>query len=490
MSVIDRLITQYELDDRKYQAGAQRVVQGTQATGSAMASASGASSNFAVSLGALGAGGSIVTGFATAAAVIVTSLAAISAGFIQANVNLAQSAVKMSVDFERMAMTIGGALGGLDKGQAVMKSLQGYAVESAFSFNDLSQAATQMVAAGMDIRSLLPVAERFALVIGGTSGEGLQMVTRALILAKGGAFGESMESLRRAGVGRADFEKQGIKMDAGGQIQSTPQEFVDAIIRISEGRPKDMADALKSSDAVKLSNAGDAVEIAMRQLGDGIKSNLMPLIEEFTTALAQLNASGVFTMLGDQVGNFLRDLTTQIGGVKDTMVNIIAGLQTLHAILSGVTLGFIELAMSVGKIAIAIGIANPGTRDFMLTMLATFAAAKSNIVSAMLGSTGVKGAQAGLVGTATTEEKPIGPESSLKQLEKIEKNTRELADQQRFILGGNDIGRLGVTPEEKSRMRRGSRSERAGGIIGFGLEMTIGDLIDQRIYQMKRAGQL
>lgn len=328
--LVDILVTRYELDDAKFVAGTNRI---------------------AASLGRLGKMGEPLkrmledpTKYASKAlTTTVSALTKLSVATIAGSTAIGVHSIQLASDFERMGMTIGGALGSLEKGTEVMKALETYAMRSAFQLGDLAQAATQMVAAGLNIRTLLPVAERFALVIGGTDPQGLEMTVRALTLAKGGAFGEAMETLRRAGVSAADFRAQGISVNSSGQVQSTPQQFIDAIIKISEGRPKAMADAIQGSTAVRISNAGDVVETAFRSIGKSLMAEAVPMIDGFVKSIGQLTSAGYFQVFGSKIAEFAGNMSSIITGSSDAagaMDKFAASALAGYTVLSGATEGF------------------------------------------------------------------------------------------------------------------------------------------------------
>jgi len=417
--VVDILVTKYQMDDSGFQAGAKRVV--------------GAAGPMAQVLGT-----------------VINTLAGVSAAAITSSVAIGTHAISMAADFERMSMTIGGALGGLDKGVEVMKALEYYSIKSGFGLDALSQAATQMVAAGLNIRTLLPVAERFAYVISGTNPEGLQMVVRALTLAKGGAFGESMETLRRAGVGRSDFEKQGIKIGAGGQIQSTPQEFVNAIIRISEGRPKDMADAISNSAAVKISTATDAIDSAFRSLGQSLMVEIVPMIETFSTSLGNLTNGGYFQLLGAKMADFsdnMVKIATGSSNASEAVDRFAAAALAGYSVLTGVTEGF---AMVI-----------KGFMDLMRASIGGFiigGAFDEAYKASMAAIEAGKGIQKKKIEIPDTgKDEPDKPGAKIPMvLDRIERNTRvsAQADMRRLAFGAAN-GDYGVTATQLSA--RGSR---------------------------------
>lgn len=243
------------------------------------------------------------------AGVLGATVAGVAAfGGVMAAVGMKSASAAM--EFERFTSTIGGGLGSLEKGKEVMAALEGYAQRSAFGLNDLAAASTQMVAAGLDLAQVLPMAERFALIIGGTNPEGLMQVAGALARIKGGSFGEAMEIFRRAGVSADDLRGAGITVGKGGQIQGSPTQVMAAIERISQGRPKDMADAVSKTSSVAVSNAQDAVDSAFRNMGATILGAAVPALNEFSTNLNGLVKSGAL----DGISNAFSDIIAAITG--------------------------------------------------------------------------------------------------------------------------------------------------------------------------------
>jgi membrane protein DedA with SNARE-associated domain len=257
---------------------------------------------------------------------ILTTGITVAGGVIGA---LGIKAANMAMEFERFTATIGGGLGSLDKGKEVMSALEDYAQKSAFGLQDLAQATTQMVAAGLNIQQVLPMAERFALIISGTNPEGLMQVAGALARIKGGSFGEAMEIFRRAGVSATDLKAQGVSVTKGGEILGSPTQIMAAIERISQGRPKEMADAISKTSSVTISNSMDALDKGFREVGSSILNSALPAISKLTESFNDIVSGGGLNGISDAITSVIEKFTgdrglTSIIGIVTTALKSVA----------------------------------------------------------------------------------------------------------------------------------------------------------------------
>jgi hypothetical protein len=463
-TVSDELITKISLDDSNYKSGAKGVQSATMGMKTAIDGAFGKVGITNVTQGL----GSIM-GFASRAAVVVGGLAA---GFSA----LAWKGIQASAEFDTMGKTLGGALGDMKAGVEMLKALEGYANKSAYGLTDLASAATKLSAGGLDIGRYLPIIERFALVISGTDPSGLEQVVGALIRAKGGGFGEAMENIRRAGVGVQDFEAIGAnKFNKGGQWTGTPDEFLEALVKVSEGRLKNIADAVMKSDAVKLSNLFDSMGQALRQFGAVVSAAALPGLVALTNKIKELVDNGKIAELTTAFMDLLPALKPEsIGAAVDS---IILSFQSLAESATKLTSFWTDFFSGKSKEGDSLGMKwakafvnnNPWQRAFGWL--------RGKVSDFYTGDTMAgqqdpqsrkywedvakkKPSSSKLPSAAGTQTQPapsalLSGEEALKKLAGIEYNTKRTADFQRMILGGGEAGRMGVTPVELHGLRGG-----------------------------------
>lgn len=309
-TVVDTLVTEFKLKTENYSAGVrqvrtdmaslQRYSAGWNAlgVGSQIAGVLNTASSVAGSIGEVGAklAGLVPVASAMAAAAAAAAGAIGTAGL---------SAMNASANFESMERTFAGAMGSMEAGKAMMRYLEDYAGKSAFGLEALASASKQLAAGGLEVQRFLPLVERIALVASDTDPSGLQEVAGAFLRIKGGGFGEAMESLRRAGISANDFRAQGITINKGGEVNATDEEFFAALERIAQGRMKQIADQVSAGSATKISNVGDALGIAVRQVGSYLNQEFLPSIEYMTTAIKNFAENDGFKLLAESFSSLV-----------------------------------------------------------------------------------------------------------------------------------------------------------------------------------------
>ena len=327
-TIIDTLVTEFKLKADQFTRGVASVKQDMASLKGAYSTMSTVGHSVATSLdGAIGP----ALGFAAAATAVAGAAGAVGFSFMN-----------QAAAFDTFERTFSAALGSMEKGKRMMEYLQNYAGKSAFSLESLAGAAKSLAAGGIEVERFLPVLERISLVASGTDPSGLQEIAGALLRAKGGGFGEAMENFRRAGISTGDFQKQGINIDKGGQVHATPEQFLAALIKISEGRPKQIADAVSGGDATKLSNAFDAAGKASVSLGQELNTAFLPAIEAATNEVNTFTDSGGFKMIADEIIG-LSDALVGSGGVESSLVEFGANLARIPAIIDTIQSGAEEM---------------------------------------------------------------------------------------------------------------------------------------------------
>lgn len=265
-TVVDHLVTKYTLDDSAYKRGASSV------------------------MGATGNMGNSLKGLAASFTAVAAAAGALAYGGF--------SAMKAAAQFDTMASTFAGAFGSMEAGTQVMKALEDRATRSAYSLEALTQASVRLATSGLSLNRFVPMMEKFALVVSGTDPQGLEQVASAFARIKGGSFGEAMEVFRRAGIGADTLRAQGIKVDKGGQIQSSADEVFAALERIvGPGSQIDnIAQSVAQSAGVTISNAGDAIGQAIRSIGTELNEQFLPMFKSATEGLATFTKAGGFTL--------------------------------------------------------------------------------------------------------------------------------------------------------------------------------------------------
>ncbi len=423
---------------------------------------------------------------------ILTTGITVAGGVIGA---LGIKAANMAMEFERFTATIGGGLGSLDKGKEVMSALEDYAQKSAFGLQDLAQATTQMVAAGLNIQQVLPMAERFALIISGTNPEGLMQVAGALARIKGGSFGEAMEIFRRAGVSATDLKAQGVSVTKGGEILGSPTQIMAAIERISQGRPKEMADAISKTSSVTISNSMDALDKGFREVGSSILNSALPAILKLTESFNDIVSGGGLNGISDAITSVIEKFTGD-GGLTSIIGIVTTGLKNVAWWADKLTGKDSSDPLDIkpgsyyynrwkpkGEMDMR---GNDGwVESYVMPWTSESAIAENakpfpkEILDRIKFGTKSRG---GLPSTAQSEDPTATPSKAVGYLAQIAENTKLTKQDLRRLAFGAGAAEAGVTPVELSKMRH----RRAGGTMGGEIGAIIEQYFHQQVLQMMK----
>ena len=453
MPVADTLVTKCTLDPKDYESGARRVKTSTQSMGSVI-------DRFTGGGGLGGIGGQIgqIGGALKTAALTMVAFAT-AAGYA------GYKAMQSAAAFDTLERTFSGALGSAEAGEQMMRALESYGLKSAFDLTALSRAAATLASGGLSIKTYLPVIERFALVISGVDPEGLQQVAGALLRAKGGTFGEAMEQFRRAGISSQDPAFQG-RFNKGGEYVGNPDDFLKAIVSISEGRLKSIADAISGGAETDLSNAGEAIAGTFRAIGEELNVRYLPLIRDASDELMRLRDAGVIKAIGDGFLSIVDSITGQ-GGVTGAIKEFAVLLMAMPTIVDNLfgkdsLVGWFKQAGKWIDEHSATGIIKQwmfGTSD------------AGDVLGDVWGTNEARERIESMLNASKGKPKDVEiPEYAAPPLEpytqQIASNTQELVDiekrkLQQYALGGGEMGRFGVTPIEMSDVRTGGADKRA-----------------------------
>lgn len=459
-TVIDTLVTEFKLKTDNYSAGVRQVrtdmasLQRYSAgwnslgIGTQIAGVLNTAGSVAGSVGEVGAqiAGIVPAVGAAAAATGAAATALGSAGL---------SAMNASANFESMERTFAGAMGSMEAGKATMKYLEGYAGKSAFGLEALATASKQLAAGGLEVQRFLPLMERIALVASDTDPSGLQEVASAFLRIKGGGFGEAMESLRRAGISANDFRAQGININKGGEVNATAEEFLAALERIGEGRMKRIAELVSAGSATKISNVGDALGIAVRQVGSYLNQEFLPSIEYATSAIKDFAADGGFRLLAESFSALIPTISGP-DSARSAMIEFGANMARIPVYIDMFGAVISELlkiaapALTAGALQAEFEDAGQKAYESFKTILEM----QETIRKQKEGKNGGEGP------TVSVDVSPVmaGPVNSF--LGAIAKNTADTARNTRqdsmasLTIGGGELARRGLDKTELARVLR------------------------------------
>ena len=521
MSVIDTLVTEFKLKDN-YTAQAQRITRSTKQAGGAIDDATKKSvPGFEASLSnlfpVLGRASKLFMDVSTvfrtlgmsasAATTTTTALSAVIAGALVVAITTAAGAMASlwsyftptlaagasavflgistpalkaaaSIDYLRRSFTA--MLGSSAAGNQAVKWIQQYGLTSGLEQGPLMEATRTMYMGGINPNRYLPVFETLAYGGGPNLSENMNDLTGVLRRLLGGQVGEAMGpiGLGRFGVNRGMLEQYGAKFDNQNQFLGTVQDALDVIERMTKYDPalRNMKKVFEDSDAVKWSNLMDAINYVLAGAGRIIADMFLPAIKNLGDTLVTLAKSGVIEQLVASVAtlfgmktdaNVFSEALIQSIAVFKTLIDVTQALKdgvqnVVQAISKTLQLFFTHMTVVLGSLGIRLpkdvvqGLYLPG-----FTMGQKLGDNFSSIIE-----TNAQALRNQLMMSQMSRDKntqapdPVRGlfERQNSHLAKIEENTRAQVELSRYALGGNEIGRSGVTPIELHRLRGGSGS--------------------------------
>lgn len=321
-TIVDTLITEYKLAG-DYTQKANGVVGATDKVRTSFSSAESAAKGV---FNVLAIGAATIVGFGAAA---------IGAGV---------KTMGMAAEFDTLERSFAGVYGSLDAGKNAMRGIEEYSLRSAYGLREMAEASKMLAAGGLSVKEYLPIVERYAQAIFGKDPQGLAQVASAFLRVKGGQFGEASETFRRGGIGANEFRSVGIQVSKSGEIKATVDEFLAALKTLSGGRIKAMAEEVAKGDAVKISNASDALDSAFRSVGSVLNKQFLPIVEKVTGGLSDFTNAGGFSLLAENVTNF----NVSTGDTEGALVSFGANLIRARDIVGTVGTGFVMIGNALG----------------------------------------------------------------------------------------------------------------------------------------------
>lgn len=459
--------------------------------------------------GAVGVFGSLLTTLGSMAPAILSTFGTV------VGPALSLPFIKASAEMDRYRRQFGAIFGGGQQGQQVAKWMQEYGLKSALSQTSLAEMIKTLGLAQLDVARYLPILETFTFLGKGSPDESASDIASIIRRLMGGqtadAFGP--EGLGRFGISRKMLEQFGAKFDKGGAFMGTTQEALDVLERLATESPvlKDLRAVMESSTDTRLSNAWDAVQLAITKIGDVLAMTALPVIEKITEWVRNLASNGAVTTIAQKFGSLIGDPDK----LKPILAWLITFAERFPSLLRLAAMFVQQMALtmrnmldSVADALVKIGkIPLPGFREVgaagygLKEGLATGDALVTGI-EGMFSGEGMMGraykknlelldnpgdtSDPSLPGGAGQIEDPDAIKNT-EHLAAIEKNTRQLVEAQRIILGGGELGRLGVTAVDV--FGKGASGSRYGsGSVGHRLTSAIYDAFDEYMAGMRRAG--
>lgn len=550
--IVDTLVTRYTLDAKGYLAGSRQVTSATKETARAMTQGQSKLSGFAAAMkrggnslvsgfkslgltgkGILGAFSAVGSAVSTVISMIMR-LATVAVGAAGALAALAYAATNQYAEFESIKLTFAGIADSLEKAEQMMRAIKSYSLKSVFDEEPLARAALQLTQLNLRAGEFLPIIESIAMRSGEITPDKLLEVVSILRRLKGGQIADALgpEGLGRFGIGKQELAAYGAIVDASGEFKMNTEQALQVLKNLANSPEAErIRTMLEGSPQTRISNALGALAASFREFGAMASQFVIPALETVGNVAQFLVESGWFRQLAsdfsalfgenDQKKGFLRFLFTVVSAfevISSYVVNVAQNaskaLGVLHELnlkyLQGMTLPMRALLWAIDKVR---GTDLVGELDKMLSRMSgvglvngplgqlfglpELGKAISDATDAKMAGFEAWQKQREKKGDAAFPDltKPEAPSPVEQALTEIAGNTAETAsntqkqlDMQRYVLGGGDLGRLGVTPVEMSgRSREVSVKVSTG---DSGLDEWVTKLLNRTLRELRRRGEL
>lgn len=432
--------------------------------------------------------------------------------------------IKASAEMDRFERQFTAIFGGQRQGQMVTKFMQQYGLTSALNQSSLAQLIKTIGLSGNDIGRFLPVLETFTFLGNDTpdaAAEDIASIFRRLVGGQtADAFGP--EGLGRFGINRKMLQMYGASFDNQGRFLGNTEDALRVLERLATESPvlKDLRAVMESSSDTQLSNAWDAVKLAITEIGKTLAITVLPVINTVTGWIRNMAESGGLQRIAEKfsslIGNpdMFKPLIAQIMSMVETLPTVVklvgdfiaAASRVMHTMIKSIADAMISFSTSPLGLALA---AMTGGASFTIpltlgtSMNAGLEAAdalsagvanffngtnplfpnKYNQWMAILNAPG----KPGQTGPLPVAQLGMDTETMTanQHLAAIERNTREMVEAQRIVLGGGQLGALGVTAVDVFGGRRGPAR---GGSVGEVLTSSLMDDMFDRLIAGRISG--
>ncbi len=499
-SVADTLITKWELQDN-YSPKAKKAAQATDNLGKSLNQVTG---------GGTGGGGikGMVSGLGTLAGMsnpvtigitaIATGLIAVATATIAASVaavKFGMEAMKAAAPMDTIQRVFAGVYGDTKKAAQMMTYLKDEAMKSNFEFKDLAGSAKLLVMNGMKFTEFKDSMQAIAMRGPGNPAENLRTIAEQLTRIKGGDFGRAFEELRNFGISKQELTALGATFDKSGQFTGNIKQALELFKKVG-AQGKAIVDQMEGGMEATLSNMDEGFDLMQQQVGKQLFTNMKPLIDNIITVITNLMDSGVLKDTVDMITS-LFDIDPSSDGLAKLAIGVLAAIQTGAQIVHAVWAGIMTVVNAVAQLLhtkIAVG----GLTDWTMgqydrnynTLMNTYNA--NQVIKDKDAKKGKKGAvEPDNPKAKTMVDSPIM--AIAKHTKDTAENTKQL--NARHILGGGDIGRMGISPAEldviNTRVRHSGKSNTTIKVIGFGkFDGLMQEAFMEFLTQAKRQGAL
>lgn len=160
----------------------------------------------------------------------------------------------------------------------------------------------------------------------------LQQITISLGRLASGVYGEGFEGLRRIGISQRELFEEGLEFNPRSQqFMGTPEQAINAVMRIMERRFPDMAESMMTTWKGQKENLHDAWTQAIAPLGELMHRTLMRPMESFSQNLVELRDG--FLSGSKALGTFLSDLEKLVKLPSSYKIDSITGTDEIDKLM-------------------------------------------------------------------------------------------------------------------------------------------------------------
>lgn len=428
---------------------------------------------------AIGAMGAAIYASATAFGALQGAIAFLGPSLTQAFfLKVTMPLVKAAAEIDAFERIFSALLQDRAKGTQLVEFARSFGLKSAFEQEPILQTIKTLVAGGQDVNRFLPVLEAIGLFAGGKS-EDLRQVSDIVKRIIGGQITEAMGpiGLGRFGINKSMLESIGAIFDAkGGFVGGVKDAFEVLENLVNSPAFSSIRELMEGSINVRLSNAMDALTLAMQDMGKAVATLVLPPLEKAADMIRFLAESGFLEKLVNTWATFLN-----MGSGDSALSNSVAIIADTFMELPNI-ISFAWNAFRVFILAMASAIDD--TINMMLNIpffgipIFDFSLVEGLLKGGLDAGKGIANfVTSGIKSTAdeirrdfknfdstsdlVAPEIPALIEGSSAMVDtanntaKIAEYTRAMLDIQRFAFGGGDVGRLGVTALERANLAAG-----------------------------------
>lgn len=322
MTVVDTLITEYKANTTDYQKGVDQSIMGTQKFSSAVSMGIGTLKKFATAV--IAVGGALAT--------------------------FSVMASQKAADFDAMIKSLEAVVGGAEDAKKALEELREIAAMPGLGLEEAIRGYTSLRRAGLDdelaMRTIRSAGNANALASGGRAE--LEQILRGIsqIALKPNLSGEELMQLNEAGIPASKIISEMFGTADGGELKKlgvTSKEALEALVEGMEGFPKASGSAKNS-----IENLGMAVDMAVVAIGTAINSSAGFGIDNIATAIENVTAEGLFTIVGEKLIDLFSTVFPVLG--SSTLEDTEGALAEMMFAVIDVTEALRNLALNIADI--------------------------------------------------------------------------------------------------------------------------------------------